>query len=304
LPWNATQQSRFAQTSESPNRSSRRPKPGEFLTAVRPLHFTACTFANAPRLEGADLHELSVTDGRQGGTATEGLLGGSRLPGLLANGVRIRRDLLLSGTLVTGEHRTSSSVSRTSAVWLTEARLGGRLLAVGTRIRATGDRAMQCDRSEVAGDVRLIRGFSADREVRLLAIQLAGSLDLSEASLSAPDGRALDLGDATIGGSVFIFGNPKLARRPQIRGRVEMGSTTVHGRLHVRNAKLYAPPAGSGTHDYNPEESATRTFLLAPRLTVHGEFLIEGKTAIHGALRLPRRGTPWRPADEQRQAPS
>ncbi len=255
-------------------------------TVSVPLHFTACTFANAPRLEGAELHELSITDGRRGGTSIKGVLGWSRLPGLLANGVRIRRDLLLSGTLITGKHRTSSSLSRTSAVWLTEARIGGRLLAVGTRIRATGDRAMQCDRSEVAGDVRLIRGFSANRELRLLAVQLAGSLDLREARLSAPDGRALDLGEATIGGSVFILGRPQWRKRPRICGRVEMGRTTIHGRVLIRNADLHAPAAGSGTHDYNSEESDTSTFLVAPGLTVHGEFGIEGETVVRGALRL------------------
>src|SRR5262245_57336248 len=50
-------------------------------TVAGPLHFTACTFGNAPLLDGADLHELSITDGRHGGTTTENLLGSSRLPG-------------------------------------------------------------------------------------------------------------------------------------------------------------------------------------------------------------------------------
>src|SRR5262245_33889565 len=61
-----------------------------------PLHFVACRFTDAPRLTGADLHELSITTGQHGSVPIEGALPRSLLPGLLANGVRIRRDLVLS----------------------------------------------------------------------------------------------------------------------------------------------------------------------------------------------------------------
>jgi hypothetical protein len=250
-----------------------------------PLHFVACTFSDALRLDGADLHELVITDGRQG-RDTDTSFGSSELPGLLANGVRVRRDLVLSGSVITGAHATSASLTRTSAVWLTEAEIGGRFLAVGTTIRASGDRALQADRTRVAGDVRLVQGFSATGEIRLLAMQLGGSLDLTASSLMPHDGRALDLAEAVVGGSVFILDDPDLRIRPRIRGRVEMGRATIHGQLFVRNADLEAPMVGVGRHDYNSEELDSRAFLLAPRLTVHGGFVVESETVIRGGLLL------------------
>lgn len=259
------------------------------MTVDVPLHFVSCVFTHAPRFDGADLHELSITDGRFASCAPAVVLATSELPGLLANGVRIRRDLNLSGSLITGAHRVIASVTRSSAVWLTEAELGGRLLAIGTQIRPSGDRAMQCDRTRVAGDIRLIHGFRAEGEVRLLKMQLEGSLDLTAACISAKNGRALDLAEAAIGGSLFILDDPEVNQdggRPSITGRIEMGGAKVYGHVHIRNALLIAPPAGVGLHDYNAEESAARTAILAQRLTVHDDWLAEGRTEIHGGLNL------------------
>src|SRR6185369_10897309 len=104
------------------------------------LSFVSCVFTHGPRFDGADLHELSITDGPFTAAVPPVALAGSELPGLLANGVRIRRDLNLSGSLITGKHRLIASVSKSSAVWLTEAEIGGRVLAVGTHIRPDGDR--------------------------------------------------------------------------------------------------------------------------------------------------------------------
>ncbi|MET7396690.1 hypothetical protein ABZS66_24730 [Dactylosporangium sp. NPDC005572] len=249
-----------------------------------PLHLLSCAFAEAPVFEGARLHELTIATAVPGAAMPRPRP--SELPGLLANGLSTRRDVVLSGSTVRGAHRTPSSLTRSSAVWLTEARIGGRLLAVGTVIEATGDRAMQCDRTSVAGDVRLVQGFRATGEVRLLAMRLGGSLDLTAASLLPGNFRALDLAEATVGGSVFILDDPDLRLRPRIHGRVELGRTVVNGRILIRNADLRSPPPGSGLHDYNPAEADERTVLLAPRLTVHGDVTVEPDTAIHGALTL------------------
>jgi hypothetical protein len=253
------------------------------------LSFVSCVFTHAPRFDGADLHELSITDGRFTAAVPPLALAGSELPGLLANGVRIRRDLNLSGSLITGKHRLVASVSKSSAIWLTEAEIGGRVLAVGTHIRPDGDRAMQCDRTRVAGDIRLIRGFRADGEVRLLEAQLDGSLDLTAAHIKAPNGRALDLAETRIGGSFFILDDEDLSGdegRPRVEGRIELGGATVQGHVHIRNATLVGPPAGVGVHDYNAEETTARTAILAQRLTVHGDWRVEGQTVIEGGLNL------------------
>jgi len=91
-------------------------------------------FDSAPVVEGADLFELSLT-------------GCPRLPGLLGNGLRLRRDLDLSLSRVAGAHRTSASMSKTAAVWLCESEIGGRLLCVGTTIDGLGGRSIQADQA-------------------------------------------------------------------------------------------------------------------------------------------------------------
>ena len=63
-----------------------------------PLRFDGCEFDSAPVVEGAQLFELSLT-------------GCLRLPGLLGNGLRLRRDLDLSRSQVAGAHWTSASKS-------------------------------------------------------------------------------------------------------------------------------------------------------------------------------------------------
>ena len=56
-------------------------------------------------------------------------------PGLLGNGVDVRRDLNLSESMVTGAFPTTASQSRTAAIWLCESQVGGRLLCVDTVIK-------------------------------------------------------------------------------------------------------------------------------------------------------------------------
>ena len=59
------------------------------LAVPFPLRFDGCEFDSAPVVEGAQLFELSLTSC-------------PRLPGLLGNGLRLRRDLDLSRSRVAG----------------------------------------------------------------------------------------------------------------------------------------------------------------------------------------------------------
>jgi hypothetical protein len=236
-----------------------------------PLSFVACDFAAAPILEGAELHSLALT-------------GCQRLPGLLANGLRVRRDLDLSGSEITGGHITSASTSKRAAIWLCESEIGGRLLCVDTVIRADGERALQADRMQVGGTVRLLHGFTAVGELRLLGVQIAGSLDLTGASIDHPAGLALDLGDAAIGGSVFLI-EDQTRRRPVIRGRIDLGSARISGQLLIRDATLEgsstAPTGGGYTR---AREGGTA--ISGPRLEVGGEVAFEGECQVDGGLDL------------------
>ena len=236
-----------------------------------PLRFEQCTFEAAPVLEGARLEQLALTNG-------------TRLPGVLANGLRVRRDLDLSRSIVTGGLVTSASTSKRSAIWLCESDIGGRLLCVDTSIFAEGDRSLQADRMHVGGTVRLLHRFTARGEVRFIGAHIDGSLDLTGARIRSVTGVALDLADAVIGGSVFLIGHAR-RRRPVIEGRIDMGSTRISGQLLIRDAKLVgrsAIPAGSA---YSHARSGT-VAVSAARMSVGAEVTLEGRCRVFGGLDL------------------
>lgn len=230
-----------------------------------PLNFTHCDFDSALRADGAALHQLTLAD--------------CKLPGLLGNGLRVTRDLDLSRSVITGGHRTSASTSKRSAIWLCEADIGGRLLALNTAIHADGERAVQADSIHVAGSIRLLHSFEAVGELRFIGGRIDGSLDLTGAQLTSQAGLALDLGEATIGGSVFLVDGPA-GQRPVVNGRIDMGSARIAGQFLIRNAILQEPanlPADSG---YS-RSWVGGTAVSAPRLSVGAEVnLAKGCTVV------------------------
>jgi hypothetical protein len=237
-----------------------------------PLRFDGCEFSSPLVVEGAQLYELVLT-------------GCVRLPGLLANGVRVRRDLDLSRTHVTGALRTSASTSKQSAIWLCESEIGGRLLCVDTVIDGGGERSIQADRLHVTGNVRLLHQFTARGEVRLIGARIGGSLDLTGASIeSAKTGLALDLGEAAIEASVFMIDDPS-GRRPAIRGRIDMGQARIGGQLLIRNATLEAQQAMPVGSAYS-RSPVGGTALSAPRLTVGAEVTLDGACQVTGGIDL------------------
>ena len=150
-------------------------------------------------MEGADLFELSLI--------------GCELPGLLGNGLRLRRDLDLSRSAISGSHRTSASISRRAAVWLSESAIGGRLLCIDTRIDGQGDRALHADRIRVGGTARLLGDFTAYGEIRLVGARIDGAVELTGAHFIARQGLALDLEGAVIAGSLMMGEDPSGAPR-------------------------------------------------------------------------------------------
>jgi len=234
-----------------------------------PLRFEACEFVEPPLFDGARLHELALLR--------------CELPaGLQANGLRVTRDLDLSRSTVAGALWTPASTSKQSAIWLCEAEIGGRLLCVGTRIRPDGVRAIQADRLRVAGAVRLIHGFEADGEVRLLGAHIDGSLDMSGASVHNPDGVALSLSDMALGGSLFLTGDATY-RTPAVEGRIDMSAARIAGQMIVRDAELGGTAPLTGPYASNRSGG---TAISAPRVAVNGDLSFEGACRVRGGIDL------------------
>jgi hypothetical protein len=239
------------------------------LAVPFPLRFDGCEFEAAPVVEGAELFELSLT-------------GCPRLPGLLGNGLRLRRDLDLSRSQVAGAHWTSASTSKQAAIWLCESEIGGRLVCVDTTIDGQGGRAVQADRIRVGGAVRLLHQFSSQGEIRLIGARFGGSLDLTGAQVESSDGPAIDLGGAAIEGSVFLIDDPG-GRRPVIRGRIDMGSTHISGRFQIRDATLEARVGGPAGSIYT-RSTAIGTALGADRLSVGADVAFTGRCEVIGRI--------------------
>jgi hypothetical protein len=237
-----------------------------------PLRFDNCKFGSPFLIEGAQLYELALT-------------GCGELPGLLANGVRIRRDLDLSRTHVTGAHKTSASTSKRAAIWLCESDIGGRLLCVDTLINGGGERSIQADRMHISGNIRLLHQFTAHGEIRMIGVTIGGSLDLTGAHIESPlTGLALDLGEAVIDGSIFLIGDTS-GRQPVIGGRIDMGRARIGGQFLIRDVTLSA----RGSLPVGTAYSRARmggTALSAPRLSVGAEVTFEGTCHVNGGMDL------------------
>ena len=229
------------------------------LAATFPLRFNGCVFEDVIVAEGAQLGGLWLT-------------GCPQVPGLIGNGLRLRRDLDLSGSAVTGAHRTSASTSRRAAVWLCESEIGGGLLCIDSVIDGQGDRAVQADRIRVGGVARLMHRFTARGEVRMIGASIGGSLDLSGARVESPDELAIDLDDAVIGASMFVIEDP-VGREPLIRGRLNLGSARISGGLVLRHATISArtPAGGNPSHG----AGAAGIAVAAARLSVGAEVTLQ-----------------------------
>jgi hypothetical protein len=234
-----------------------------------PLSFVDCRFTDPVRLDGTEVHAVALT--------------GSTLPGLLANGIRVGRDLDLSGATIRGAHATAASTTRKAAVWLCESDIGGRLLGVDTTIDGAGERAVQADRMHVGGTIRFLHEFTARGEIRLLGVRVDGSIDLTGAHLAEPGGLALDIADCEVGGSVHLIGSRRTGAA-EVLGRIDANSTRISGRLMLRD--IHLTKTGPRPDDPYWRRHQEHTALSAARLHVRNEVSIEGGCVIDGGLDL------------------
>lgn len=248
-----------------------------------PISFEGCVFDEPVQLHGAHLPALTFED--------------CELPALVANGLQVDHDLVMSGSVITEPVSTAASESAKAAVWLCEADVGGRVLMVGTRIEAPGQRSIQADRMVVGGTMRLIHGFTARGEVRLIGAQVHGSLDLTGAHLIDPyAGLALDLGGAHIDGSVFIIprsgtkdrpDGEGVGRSPLIDGRIDAGNAVIGSRFVIRDTTIHGttPTPGTGYYDDDTDPTALHAAglrVVGGGVEFQGDSLVEGKIELEG----------------------
>lgn len=245
------------------------------MRAVRfahPIRFENCTFETALSFEGASLHELSLTNC-------------PKVPGLLANGLALARDLTLSGSRFAGSKKTSGSTSKAAAIWLCEADIGGKILCVGTVVDPGAGRAIHADRLHLGGTIRLLDGFIARGEIRMIGARIDVSIDLTNVSITSRR-RALDLAETEIGGSMFIV-NLKGTPPSHIRGLIDMGNAHIKGELLLRNTTLEENTSTREPEEYVSDKRRGTT-INAPRLTVEGDVSFEGNCVVTGGIDLSR----------------
>ena len=121
-------------------------------------------------------------------------------------------------------------------------------------------------------------------EVRLLGARIDGSVDFSGAHVSSGVGPALGMGDAVIGGSVFLVAD-LAGRRPVIQGRIDMASARIAGQFLIRDATLDAQAVILTGGSYPRLRGGDRA-LSAPRLTVGAEMTFEPGCEVSGGIDL------------------
>jgi hypothetical protein len=233
-----------------------------------PLRLQACTFTDAPVLAGASLPELAITDSPQ-------------LPGLIANNLRVQRDLDLSHSHVVSEQ--APGPVRIAPIHLSEAEIGGRLVFNGMTIRAESGRAIYADRARVGSSVRFLEGFEANGGVRLIGAEIRGSVDLIGVRIDTDD-VALDFADMRVSGNVYLIGDDFSGRRPHLRGTLDLSSARVTGQILIRDAHLEAPTTRvTSTYlSLNRRSGA----VVAGRLQAAAGVVIEGETEVLGGVDL------------------
>jgi hypothetical protein len=173
------------------------------LTLECPLEVVDSDFDAAVSLDDAEVDTLNLS--------------ACRIPGLSADQIETRRDLILNEI-------------KTSEVSLVGARIGATLMLMGAELRAAGGTALFADRLEVRGSV-FINGLDAEGEIRLVGARVGRQVVVADARLENTDGLALNMSDATVGGGVF-------ASELHARGEVRLLAANVTGEIDFSDAVL------------------------------------------------------------------
>jgi hypothetical protein len=178
-----------------------------FAVVRFPLLLLSCRIADAMNLRFAQIEFLDLS--------------GSLVPGLAADGMRVRGALnLRDGLRADGEVR------------LLGAEIGGDLDCGGARFVKLDGYALTADGAKVGGSVLLHDGFRAQGEVSMLGADIGESLDCGNGELVKPGGYALTADRVKVGGGVFLnngFG---------AQGDVCLPGADIGGSIRITGAKF------------------------------------------------------------------
>jgi hypothetical protein len=203
----------------------------------RDIGLLDCRFDATPVLRSAVIDTLSFD--------------GSCLPGLAANRLEARGDILLRAATVTGP------------ITLRGARIGGDLVMDGATLSHEGDRALSADRISIRGSA-LMRGAAVRGGLGFSGAKIGGDLDLVGSSIERADAPAIEADSVDVTGDVAL-------RQAQIRGLVSVVTSRIGGDVDL-----------TGTRVSNPGEVAVRL----NRTMVDGAFFLRDGAFIDGALSM------------------
>ena len=205
----------------------------------RDIGLLDCRFDAIPVLRSAVIDTLS--------------LDGSVLPGLNADRVEARGDLLFRSATIDG------------LVALKGARIEGDLVFDGASLANPGEVCVAAERMAVRGGA-LFRGARLDGELVLSGGSIGGHLDLVGSTIHRPDTFAIEANSVTVGGDVAL-------RHATITGSFDLQTARVGGDLDLSGASLSAP----GTMALNLDRTkVVAAFFLRQGARIDGTLSLAG----------------------------
>jgi hypothetical protein len=177
-----------------------------YATIAHPVRLSGCRFDEEPELYGAHLRQLNLSR--------------SFLPGLVAQTIRMDGVLRLTECRVPGQLRLGG------------ARLSGALFLERARLGEDGapEEVLHLNHSVIEDDV-WAPGLEARGQIRLNGATVAGMVNLREAVLLTPGGRAFDGENLTVGSDVVATG-------ARVDGEVSVRGAAIPGLLVLTQARL------------------------------------------------------------------
>lgn len=218
-------------------------------TVRHAVRLRSCHFEQTPRLYGAEMRALALSD--------------SVLPGLTAGNLRVDGVLRLSCCRVSGPVQLKGATV-SGAVFLNGARLGDPDAPVTPGADAPEEAVLQLNHAVIGTDVWAV-GLVAHGQVRLNGATVGGQVNLDDAELRAPGGTALHA-------EALSVGTDLRAMCLRAHGRVNLSGARIPHHLNLAYARLS-----------NPDGQALRASSC-----VIGELWLRDAAPIEGAVNLRR----------------